>query len=210
MKTVRIKSPIPIYGIAALWLVWALALPLYKTSDFLLLAGASCAVHAILSKLFPGETMTFEEPPVSTGDEHLDQLLETGRGAAKEYKELIERIDDPAIKAKTAVLADLTEHIFSDLKEHPANKSQVKRFADYFLPAPLKLLKQYAQLEERGIEGENITGTMEKIEGILDTTIGAYRKQIDAMFEGRALDIETDIEVLEAMLKREGLAGSDF
>jgi len=30
------------------------------------------------------------------------------------------------------------------------------------------------------------------------------------MFEGQALDIETDIAVLEGMLKREGLTDRDF
>ncbi len=210
MKTVHKKSPIPIYGIAALWLLWAVALPLYKTSDFLLLAGASCAVYAVLSKFFPGETVTVEEPPAPTGDEELDKLLEEGRQAAAQYNALLNDIDDPVIKGKTAELADLTGRIFADLREHPAGKAQVKRFAAYFVPAPIKLLEQYAKLENRGVQGENVSAAMERIEGILDTTIEAYRKQLDAMFEGRALDIETDIEVLEAMLKREGLSGSDF
>ncbi len=210
MKTIHKKSPIPIYGIAALWLIWAVALPMYKTSDFLLLAAASCAVYFVLSKFFPGETVQVEEPPVPTGDADLDELLNKGREAAAQYKTLIARIDNAVIKEKAEILAGLTAQIFADLKEHPAGKSQVKRFAGYFLPAPIKLLEQYAQLEERGVKGENIFASMERIEKILDTTIEAYRKQIDAMFEGRALDIETDIEVLEAMLKREGLAGSDF
>ncbi len=60
------------------------------------------------------------------------------------------------------------------------------------------------------IEGENISGTMERIDKILDTTILAYQKQLDALFKNQALDIETDIVVLEGMLKREGLSGKDF
>jgi hypothetical protein len=44
----------------------------------------------------------------------------------------------------------------------------------------------------------------------LDTTVEAYRKQLDALFANQALDIETDITVLENMLKKEGLTDGDF
>jgi hypothetical protein len=40
---------------------------------------------------------------------------------------------------------------------------------------------------------------------MLDDIITAYNKQYDAMFSDEALDIETDIRVLEATMKREGL-----
>ena len=41
--------------------------------------------------------------------------------------------------------------------------------------------------------------------------IVAYKKRLDSLFENQALDIETDIEVMNAMLAREGLSGNkDF
>ena len=46
---------------------------------------------------------------------------------------------------------------------------------------------------------------------MLDTAIAAYKKQLDALFANQALDIETDIQVMNQMLEREGLSGkSDF
>ena len=45
---------------------------------------------------------------------------------------------------------------------------------------------------------------------MLDAAADAYRRQLDALFANQALDIETDITVLETMLKREGLSGGDF
>jgi hypothetical protein len=61
-----------------------------------------------------------------------------------------------------------------------------------------------------GETGENISGSMQRIGAILDTTLAGYRKQLDALFADQALDIETDIVVLEDMLKREGLGTKDF
>ena len=46
---------------------------------------------------------------------------------------------------------------------------------------------------------------------MLDTAIVAYQKRLDSLFANQALDIETDIEVMNAMLEREGLTGKkDF
>ena len=46
---------------------------------------------------------------------------------------------------------------------------------------------------------------------MLDAAIAAYNKRLDSLFANQALDIETDIEVMNTMLAREGLSGgSDF
>ena len=39
---------------------------------------------------------------------------------------------------------------------------------------------------------------------MLDTAIEAFKKQLDSLFANQALDIETDISVMNQMLAREG------
>jgi hypothetical protein len=60
------------------------------------------------------------------------------------------------------------------------------------------------------IEGENISGSMTRIEDMLDTAVTAYKKQLDSLFANQALDIETDIEVMNGMLAKEGLGGKSY
>ena len=57
--------------------------------------------------------------------------------------------------------------------------------------------------------GENITGTMEKVEGMMATIVLAFEKQLDSLFGDQAMDISTDITVLDNMMAREGLTGGD-
>ena len=59
------------------------------------------------------------------------------------------------------------------------------------------------------MRGKNITATMQKVEGIMDTIVTAFEKQLDSLFGAEALDISTDITVLEGMLEREGLANTN-
>ena len=46
---------------------------------------------------------------------------------------------------------------------------------------------------------------MHNIEGIMHTIVLAFEKQLDHLFQDEAMDIATDITVLEGMLAQEGL-----
>ena len=41
----------------------------------------------------------------------------------------------------------------------------------------------------------------------MDTIVTAFARQLDSLYGSEALDISTDITVLETMLAREGLSG---
>ena len=209
MREVKKKSPIPIYGFAAVWLIYCLFFPLYRLFHFIILAVISVIAYFVLSKLFPG-TVEYIEEPKTTGMPDHDALLKEGEIAITEMKRLRDSIADPEIKAKTERIIELTDKIFKDLLEDPNDYKMIKRFSEYFLPTTIKLLNTYDRMSDINIYGENINATKQKITDILDTTITAYEKQYDALFANQALDIETDIIVLENMLKKEGLGGSDF
>ncbi|MFQ7453594.1 MAG: hypothetical protein ACLRNQ_21860 [Flavonifractor plautii] len=57
------------------------------------------------------------------------------------------------------------------------------------------------------MEGANIDGTMGRIDAMMDKVVEAFDKRLDALFADEALDISTDITVLEQMLAQEGLGG---
>jgi 5-bromo-4-chloroindolyl phosphate hydrolysis protein len=209
MRQIKKPSPVPYYGTAAVWLIYCLIFPLYRISDFLILIAVGLASFAVLRKLFPGTVETIEEP-ITTGDEATDALLREGETAVSEMKRLKDSIKNQEVCDKIAVLIDLTDKIFKDIIEDPTDIPQVRKFSNYYVPTTIKLLNSYDRMSSQNIEGQNISGTLGRIEDILDTTIDAYKKQLDALFANQALDIETDITVLESMLKREGLSGKDF
>ncbi|MEG1430721.1 MAG: hypothetical protein RSC89_04330, partial [Oscillospiraceae bacterium] len=59
----------------------------------------------------------------------------------------------------------------------------------------------------QGIEGENITAAKDRIEGMMDRVVEGFEKQLDRLFQNAALDITSDVEVLEKMLNNDGLSG---
>jgi len=204
---VKTKSAAPVYGIAVIWVLYSLIFPLYMTWHFVLLACLSVLAYIVLSKIFPGKIERVEVPiePESTGDEQIDSLLLEGVSAVTEMRRLHDAIRSDEVKRKVNQLILITDKIFNKLRVEPNAYKQVKRFADFFLPASLKLLNTYDRMGNSGVDGENISSTMERIDNALDMTLDSYKRFFDSLFENIALDIETDITVLETMLKRDGL-----
>ena len=209
---IKKKSVAPVYGAAVVWALYCIIFPLYKTLHFFVPVCLAVLSYVILSAIFPGKTEFVEIPeePKRTGNEEIDALLAEGERAVAEMRRLSNSIPGDALKTKIGNIISVTDKIFKDLLEDPDDYKQVKRFADYYLPTTIKLLHAYDRFGRSGIEGDNITGTLDRIDTALDRILISYEKFFDSLFENQALDIETDIRVLENILKQEGLFEKDF
>ena len=206
------KSIVPVYGVAVAWVLYCVFFPLYKTWHFIVLTCVAVLAYTVLSTIFPGkiEHVEIPEEPERTGNEGIDALLAEGEQAVLEMNRLRDTIPGDDLKNKISEIITVTDKIFKDLLEDPDDYKLVKRFADYYLPTTIKLLHAYDRFGQSGVQGDNIAGTLERIDTVLDKILESYIKFFDSLFENQALDIETDIRVLESMLKLEGLAGKDF
>lgn len=211
MRKVHIKSVAPIYAAALAWVLWGLLLPLYKWWHFLLAAAGSVLFNRIASRIWKGETVLMPEPepqPEKTGNPKLDKFLADGRAAAAELSRLSASIKEPDIKQSIERLIKISANIYSHVKDNPHKLSKVRRFANYYVPTTIKLFESYDRMGAQGIKGENIDGTMLRIENISPTIVSAFEKQLDALFGDEALDISTDITVLENLLKASSFSNS--
>lgn len=205
MKKIVHKSAIPLYAAAVTWLLYALLFPLYRLPHFLL-AAAAAAVVGVVARLFCRDTVEeVPEEPETTGNEELDKMIADGKKAITEMKRLDDNIADPAISAQIVRLQQLAGKIFAQVEQNPEKLPQIRKFMNYYLPTTLKILNAYDRMGEQGVFGENITSTMQKVEGMMSTIITAFEKQLDSLFGSEAMDISTDMVVLENMMAREGL-----
>lgn len=124
-----------------------------------------------------------------------------------EIRQLDDDIDDEEMSRKIRRIEECTEHILEYQKKHPDKASELHTFLDYYLPTTMKLLHAYAELEDQGVAGDNISTTKARIESTMDSVVQGFEAQLDKLFEGSMLDISADISVMEKMLSRDGLAG---
>ena len=125
----------------------------------------------------------------------------------REIRRLNDDINDALMSAKIDRIGEITGKIFAYQKQNPNRAGQLRSFLSYYLPTTLKILRSYARMEEQGVEGENIRAAKERIEGMMDKVVEGFEKQLDKLFQDDAMDIATDVQVLERMLEKDGLAG---
>ena len=206
MKKIVHKPAAPIYAAAVVWILYALLFPLYRVGHFALCAAASAAVY-LIARLFCRDVVEeVEEKPEPTGNAELDKMISDGNLAIAEMKRLNESIKDEKISRQIDRLEEISGKIFDCVKASPEKLPQIRKFMNYYLPTTLKLLNAYDRMGSQGVSGESISGTMERVENMMGTIVTAFERQLDGLFGDQALDISTDITVLENMMAREGLS----
>ncbi|MCR5686193.1 MAG: 5-bromo-4-chloroindolyl phosphate hydrolysis family protein [Lachnospiraceae bacterium] len=145
-----------------------------------------------------------------TGDKEIDKLLDEEEKAIAEMRRLNEAILDEKVSGQIEHLEDVTQKIVDCIVEKPKKRTQVKKFFSYYLPTTLKLLNSYDRMDEVGISGANIDGTKGSIEALLDTALAAFDKELDALYGDEAIDVTSDIKVMESMLAQDGLMDDDI
>ena len=206
MKKIVHTPAAPIYAAAVVWILYALLFPLYRVGHFALCAAASAAVY-LIARLFCRDVVEeVEEKPEPTGNAELDKMISDGNLAIAEMKRLNESIKDEKISRQIDRLEEISGKIFDCVKASPEKLPQIRKFMNYYLPTTLKLLNAYDRMGSQGVSGENISGTMERVENMMGTIVTAFERQLDGLFGDQALDISTDITVLENMMAREGLS----
>ena len=216
------RSVLPIYLVGVVWLVYALLFPLRTAGQYLICAALSAVAFVIGKTLFPDKAyqMPGEEPkeqakeqpkaekkPESTGNPEIDALLKERERAVSEMRRLNDSIQDETISAQIDHLEEITGKIIDHVAAQPKKLPQIRRFLNYYLPTTLKILNAYDRMDAAGISGSNIDTTKQKVESMLTTIVQAFDRQLDALFGEEALDISTDITVMENLLAQEGLGG---
>lgn len=93
--------------------------------------------------------------------------------------------------------------ILGFVHNHPEQLPRLRRFREYYLPTTRKLLDTAMGLGSTDAASANqIRG---EITGILHTLNLAYSKLYDTLLQDVSLDVSTEIDTLETMLRQDGL-----
>ena len=224
MKQKKRGSAAPIYAFIAAWLVCALIFPLYELV-WLILSFAVSLAAGIATAAVTGRKSSAGAAPSGDGQQsarptepapdeekpryspEVEKIIADGKLAMREMGRLYSTIDNAEVRKKINEIMRISDKIVQDAVQDESDVPQIRKFLDYYLPTTIKLLNAYDRMSDQGIAGDNLTRSMKSIEDMLDTAIEAYKKQLDSLFENQALDIETDISVMNQMLAREGLTG---
>ena len=132
-------------------------------------------------------------------------------GILRNIRRANDRIADEALSRKIDRLEQISALIFKEVEEHPEKRDRIRTFFDYYLPTTQKLLDAYAEFEETGVEGEHLGQAKDRIEETMDAIVEGFEHQLDQLYSADAMDVFSDIKVMETMLHRDtASAAKDF
>ena len=145
-----------------------------------------------------------------TGNPEVDELLQRGREMIIELRAERKLISDASLTSKMDEFEAQCAEIFRAVYEKPAKAPQIRKFMEYYLPTTLKLVKGYRTLTERNVTGQDALRARQRIDEALTVVLKGCRQMQDKLYRDDVLDITTDIDVLEQMLRRDGLTESEL
>ena len=112
--------------------------------------------------------------------------------------------DQPELRDSLLHMRVTTADIQNWVKAHPASAGKVRKFARYYMPTTLKLLRTYADVKDQ--QGQAAGNIRQEIGGILATLNTAFDNLRNDLLTDTALDISSEISAMQTMLAQDGLA----
>ncbi len=145
-----------------------------------------------------------------TVDDGVRQVIEEGQNYIRMIRKCNDEIPGEEMSDKLDHLELLVTRIFGQVEKEPELAPELRKMLSYYLPTTQKLLEVYRDLDRQQIESGNIAKTKKEIESTVDTINEAFEKFLDDLFRDTAWDIQSDISVLNTMLKQDGYLKKDF
>lgn len=137
-------------------------------------------------------------------------VLDKGNDFLEKIRRSNDAIPGEEISRKISRMELIVQKIFERAKAHPEIIPDLNRLMDYYLPMTVKLLNAYEDMDSQPIQGENIASSKKEIEDTIDTLNVAFEKLLDSVFEDTAIDVSSDISVLNTVLAQEGLTEDEL
>lgn len=202
----RIKNAMPLWITAALIIICGLIFPLYRISGMLITAAVAVAGFFISKAIFKDRIVQQEiAPEYKTGVPELDKSLAAADAHIVQLRKLNERIPDEKLTAAINRMVTAGDSILAELSRNPTKARSMRRFLTYYLPTSVKLMEGYAMQQDAGYQGENLKEIKNRIETNAETIAKSFETSLDSLYAGEAIDISSDIAVLDSMVNSKSI-----
>ena len=143
-------------------------------------------------------------------DSRVQEVLDKGNAFLRDIRKCNDDIPGQEISEKISRMELIVQRIFQRAEAHPEIVPDLKKLMDYYLPMTVKLLRAYADMDAQPVQGQTIQNSKKEIEDTLDTLNQAFENLLDSVFRDTAMDVSSDISVLQTLLARDGLTEDDL
>lgn len=153
-----------------------------------------------------GENLSVED----LNKERSQEIIAESITSLDKLSEKRDEIESPSFKESLGKLIDNSTDILKIIEKYPDKATGLGKFSTYYLPTSLKLATSYKEFEMVNSMDSRIVKSMGEIEESIKTIAEAFDKMKIDLLDDRAMDIKTEIDTINLLLKQEGLAEDDW
>ncbi len=161
------------------------------------------------------------EPPAQTAEESGAKATEVARTSTELLEKGVRlngRLATLATETNSVILQKQLEKLcatntefFAHLGLFPHDTDEIEKVVNYYMPTAVSLTEAHLQMEESGLPEEDTANVRANILNTLGTIQLAFDKLYPTILEQAAIDVGSDIDVLQQMLHIDDLSGrKDF
>ncbi|MEZ5125483.1 MAG: 5-bromo-4-chloroindolyl phosphate hydrolysis family protein [Thermoleophilia bacterium] len=145
-----------------------------------------------------------ERPALPKGiDEAAAEVLRPARAQIDTLLEHASAIGKADIRDEVVALCRTADQIVGELAKHPHKVAAARSFLTYYLDAAARIVDGYVYLLRRDSSAPEITKTVARAEDSLRVVQQAFDRQLAGVLEDRALDLDSEIELLERTVRND-------
>jgi len=136
-------------------------------------------------------------------DEATADVLQPARRQVNAILRTASSVGKPQVRDEVMALCQTADQIIAELAAQPRKLDAARGFLTYYLDAAQRIVSGYVNLSQSGGSSAEINETLERAEASLKTVQQAFDRQLANVLEDRALDLDSEIELLERTVRSE-------
>lgn len=145
-----------------------------------------------------------QRPALPAGiDDSAASVLQPARAQVDALLEQARMIGKANVRDAVVLLCRTADQIIAELASHPRKLDAARGFLTYYLDAARRIIDGYVYLASRPSSSPDIDKTIVRAEDSLHVVQEAFDRQLANLLEDRAIDLDSEIELLERTVRTE-------
>lgn len=148
--------------------------------------------------------------PEDINRQKVNEIIKESIVSLDQISETKNDIKDASFSEDVDLLLKNSEDILKIIEKYPDKATYIGKFSTYYLPTSLKLVESYKDFELVNSDDSRILKSMSEIDESIRTISEAFNKMKIDLLDDRAMDVKTEIDTINLLLKQEGLTKDDW
>lgn len=128
---------------------------------------------------------------------------------SEEVTMLESQIENVEFKKEVSILLNILKAVEEKLRIENKDLDELDKLINYYTPTVIKLIEQYVSFEQNTVNLQNVETGKEEIKKAVSTVNKALTQLLSELFKDDVMDIKSDIDVMQTLLKQDGLLDND-